>query len=50
MGSEAQRLRVELNNKLLKIYSADPLPFPQTFDNFRRMVVESFRTGFKIAP
>jgi len=37
---EGRRLRLELIEKLTAIYSADPLPFPYTFEDFRRTVID----------
>ena len=31
-----------LDRRLLEIYSADPLPFPQTYDDFRHFVIDRF--------
>ena len=39
---EAQAARRRLDRRLLEIYSKDPLPFPQTYDDFRRFVVDRF--------
>jgi hypothetical protein len=39
---EARAARARLNQRLMTIYSAEPLPFPQTYDDFRRFVVERF--------
>jgi hypothetical protein len=44
---EARVLRARLDRRLLEIYSADPLPFPQTYDDFRRFVVDRFLETLK---
>lgn len=44
---EARVLRARLDHRLLEIYSADPLPFPQTYDDFRHFVTDRFLETLK---
>jgi len=44
---ERARARRELNERLSAIYSADPLPFPQTYSDFRHLVTDTFLDAIK---
>jgi hypothetical protein len=48
LSSEEEEARqIHLDRRLLEIYSADPLPFPQTFIDFRRFIIDRFLERFK---
>ncbi len=44
---EARAARGRLDRRLVDIYSANPLPFPQTYDDFRHFVVDRFLDRLK---
>jgi hypothetical protein len=39
---EARVARSRLDKRLLEIYTADPLPFPQTYNDFRHFFADRF--------
>jgi hypothetical protein len=39
---QQKEARKELNQKLLALHSADPLPFPLTYSDFRHQVTDQF--------
>jgi hypothetical protein len=44
---EGRRLRAELLEKLRAIYSANPLPFPFVFNDFRKIITDRFLDTLK---
>jgi hypothetical protein len=44
---EARAARGRLDKRLLEIYSVDPLPFPQNYDDFRHLILDRFLDTLK---
>jgi hypothetical protein len=40
--TEEERLQTELTKRLMEIYSANPWPFPRTYDDFRQAMIDLF--------